>query len=85
MKKDKEEVARLLGPETAAMVGFDQRNPHHCYTVYEHSLRTVEGLQKGCSVLLRTAAFFHDIGKPASAKEKMVAWYFTVMLRDQHK
>ena len=47
MKKDKEEVERLLGPETAAMVGFDQRPPHHCYTLFEHTLRTVEGLPKG--------------------------------------
>ena len=35
MKKDKEEVERLLGPETAAMVGFDQRTPHHCHTLFE--------------------------------------------------
>ena len=69
MKKDKEEVERLLGPETAAMVGFDQRTPHHCYTLFEHVLRTVEGLPKDCPSFLRTAAFFHDIGKPASAKE----------------
>ena len=70
LKKDKEDVAQLLGPETAAMVDFDQRNPHHCYTLFEHAIRTVEGLPKDCPVLLRTAAFFHDVGKPLSAKEK---------------
>ena len=70
LKKDKEDVARLLGHETAAMVDFEQRNPHHCYTLFEHTLRTVEGLPKDCPALLRTAAFFHDIGKPFSAKEK---------------
>ena len=70
MKKDKEDVAQLLGTETAAMVDYDQRNPHHCYTLFEHALRTVEGLPKDCPALLRTAAFFHDIGKPLSAKEK---------------
>ena len=68
--KSKEEIRRLLGDETARMAGYDQHNPHHCYSLLEHSLRTVDFLPENVSCLLRAAAFFHDIGKPASAKEK---------------
>ena len=28
-------------PEMAATVGFDQRNPHHCYDVYTHSIHAL--------------------------------------------
>ena len=67
LKKDKEDVARLLGHETAAMVDFEQRNPHHCYTLFEHAIRTVEGLPKDCSDLLnldsRDTALGYHYGK----------------------
>ena len=52
------------------MVGFDQRNPHHCYDLFIHSLHTVDGIENTSPVLLRVAAFFHDIGKPVVAKKK---------------
>lgn len=69
--KTKEEVLVLLGPETAAMVGFDQRNPHHCYTLFEHCLHAVANLPATASLELKTAAFFHDIGKPVVATERL--------------
>lgn len=55
--------------EAGAMVGFEQKNSHHCYDLYEHTLRTVQGIKKGELSLdwftkLRVAAFFHDIAKP---------------------
>lgn len=69
-------VSILLGEEAAAMVGFNQRNPHHCYDLMEHTLHTVDEINlkvreiKTSVDLLRTAAFFHDIGKPNVAMEK---------------
>lgn len=69
-EKTKEEVCFLLGREASDMVGFEQRNPHHCYDLFLHTLYTVKGLPENCSPLLRTAAFFHDIGKTITAKEK---------------
>lgn len=69
-------VEILLGKDAAKMVGYDQRNPHHCYNLMEHSLRTVQGIninKKSVSTsfeFLQTAAFYHDIGKPIAAKEK---------------
>lgn len=65
-----EGVSELLGKDVAKMVGFDQRNPHHCYDLFKHSLYTVEGLPNTASVLLRVAAFFHDIGKPRVMQQK---------------
>ena len=44
------------------MVGFDQRNRHHCHDVWEHSLRVVAAVPP--ELELRLAALFHDIGKP---------------------
>lgn len=70
LSKSKEEVCELLGAKAGAMVGFEQRNPHHCYDLFAHSIHTVEEIGSDASMLLRTAAFFHDIGKTSVAMEK---------------
>ena len=57
-----EVVAQIL-PELAPAVGFDQRNPHHCYDVYTHSVKAMEGVPP--EPVLRLAALLHDVGKPA--------------------
>ena len=33
-------------PELAPCVGFEQNNPYHCYTVYEHTVRAVASYVK---------------------------------------
>ncbi len=69
-------VEILVGKDAANMVGYDQRNPHHCYNLMEHSLRTVQEINNRRNFvstsleLLQTAAFYHDIGKPIVAKEQ---------------
>lgn len=73
LSKTPEELERELGPEVARMVGFEQKNAHHCYDLWEHTLRTVEGISpEGLTPeefkKLRVAAFFHDIGKPDVSK-----------------
>lgn len=68
--KSNDEIKSLLGEDSSAMVAFDQRNPHHCYDLFMHSLHTVDALDKSSSANLRVAAFFHDIGKPRVAMEK---------------
>jgi len=57
------------------MYGFDQNNPHHCYDLFEHTVRTVEaldcdGLTEDEMRLLKTAALFHDVGKPDTVRKK---------------
>lgn len=68
--KTKDEISVLIGETAAVMVSFDQRNPHHCYDLFLHTLHTVAGIKETAPALLRVAAFFHDIGKPFVAMEK---------------
>lgn len=69
-KRNKSEVRGLLGEEVAQMVNYDQRNPHHCYDLFIHTLHTVQFIGDSAPIDLRVAAFFHDIGKPYVAQEK---------------
>jgi tRNA nucleotidyltransferase (CCA-adding enzyme) len=56
------DVIGVFWPEVLPMVGFDQKNVHHCYDVWEHSLHAVEAVP--ADPILRCAALLHDIGKP---------------------
>ncbi len=57
------EAAVQVLPELGPCVGFDQRNPHHCWDVYTHSVKALE--QVAPVPALRLAALLHDAGKPA--------------------
>lgn len=50
-------------PELTPMFGCAQRNPHHLYDVWEHSIRAAA--QVPADPVLRWAALLHDCGKPA--------------------
>lgn len=58
-------VLGVVLPEILPSVGFSHRNPHHCYDVWEHSVRALAALPKDAA--LRWAMLFHDLGKPAVA------------------
>ena len=49
-------------PELEPMHGFDQKNPHHDYDVYTHTLKAVAAVPP--EPVLRWAALLHDSGKP---------------------
>ena len=49
-------------PELSAAVGFEQNNPHHIYTVYEHIVRCVAAAPRERDI--RLCMLFHDIAKP---------------------
>ena len=57
------DVVGVFWPEILPMVGFDQRNHHHCYDVWEHTLHAVAAVPQ--DPILRCAMLLHDIGKPA--------------------
>ena len=57
------DVIGVFWPEVLPMVGFDQRNYHHCYDVWEHTLHSVAAVPE--DLVLRCAMLLHDIGKPA--------------------
>ncbi len=56
------DVLAVVIPEIAATFDFDQRNPHHCYDVYTHTLHAVAAAPN--DPLVRWAVLLHDIGKP---------------------
>lgn len=49
-------------PEWIDTIEFNQHNKHHCYTVSDHILTSVECVLP--DEITRIALFFHDIGKP---------------------
>ena len=55
------EVVGVFWPEILPMVGFDQRNFHHCYDVWEHTLHALA--QVPGDLVLRCAVLLHDVGK----------------------
>ena len=57
------DVFGVFWPELLAMVGFDQRNRHHCYDVWEHTLHALDAVPG--DLILRCTMLLHDIGKPA--------------------
>lgn len=72
-KMDKAQIEEILGEKIARMVGFEQKNIHHCYDLFGHTLHTIEGIEnKDLSQeelkRLKVAALFHDVGKPDVAK-----------------
>lgn len=58
------DVFGVFWPELLAMVGFDQRNRHHCYDVWEHTLHALAAVLEG-DLVTRCAVLLHDVGKPA--------------------
>lgn len=57
------DVIATIIPEFKNCIGFDQKNPYHVYTVYEHIMRAMDNY-KGDDEIVRLALFLHDIGKP---------------------
>lgn len=58
------DVLAAVLPELVAMKGFEQRTPYHIYDVLEHTAHVVDGVP--AYPLVRWAALFHDMGKPAA-------------------
>lgn len=58
------DVICVFIPELKECIGFEQKNRHHIYDVFEHTLRVVDSIAP--KLELRLAALFHDIGKPSS-------------------
>ena len=56
------DVIGVFIPEILPMIGFCQRNPHHIYDVWEHTVKVISFIP--ANRVLRLSAFFHDIGKP---------------------
>lgn len=56
-------ITAVVLPEFDRCMETDQHNPHHIYTVGEHSVRAMRLIRP--DRVLRTAMLMHDFGKPA--------------------
>lgn len=56
------DVFAAVLPEIIPMFGFDQRNPHHDRSVWEHSVAVMA--HSPSTPVMRWTALLHDIGKP---------------------
>jgi len=54
-------VCEIL-PELGPCVGFDQKNFHHCWDIYTHSVIALNSTPP--LPVVRLAALLHDVGKP---------------------
>lgn len=59
-------ITREFLPEFDACMETEQRTPHHCYTVGEHTLSSL--LHVRGDKVLRLTMLLHDIGKPVVKK-----------------
>lgn len=57
------DVFATIIPQLQPCIGFEQNNPYHQYTVYEHIARSVAAYT-GSDVVVKLALLLHDIGKP---------------------
>lgn len=60
-------ITKVILPEFDRCMETEQNNPHHCYCVGEHILRSMEEIRPDKT--LRLAMLFHDIGKPRTLTE----------------
>ena len=56
-------ITKVILPEWDAMVGVEQKTPHHKYDVAEHTLHALKNVKK--DKILRLTMLFHDMGKPS--------------------
>lgn len=54
-------ITTVILPELDSCMKTEQHNPHHCYTVGEHTLRTMAAIAP--DRVLRLTMLFHDMGK----------------------
>ena len=57
-------ITAVFLPEFDLCMETAQNNPHHCYTVGEHTLKGISLVRR--DKVLRLSMLLHDIGKPAS-------------------
>ena len=70
----KGQLSERISEDFAGMKDYEQNNPHHCYDLLTHSIKTALGIRnddlpRSSFSELRIAALFHDIGKPLVAKQ----------------
>lgn len=60
-------ITGVILPEFDACMETQQRNPHHCYSVGEHIIKSMQKIRS--DKVMRLAMLFHDIGKPKTISQ----------------
>jgi tRNA nucleotidyltransferase (CCA-adding enzyme) len=61
-------------PELIPSLGFEQNNPQHHLDVWEHVLLAVDAsARRGAGIAVRLAALLHDVAKPETYSEELLA------------
>ena len=68
------DILSICIPEIQRCVGFQQNNPHHDRTVWDHTLFAVSVAPK--DIYTRLALLYHDIGKPLCYSEDSGVGHF---------
>jgi len=55
-------ITKVILPEFDKMMETTQETPHHCYTVGEHTVKSLQNIE--ATKVLRLTMLFHDMGKP---------------------
>ena len=73
---DYAEVLSVFIPEIKPCIDFEQHNPYHIYTVWEHIAKSVSVAVP--KKVIRLSMLFHDIGKPRcfSVDEKGIGHFY---------
>lgn len=64
------DVMAVIIPELEPCIGFEQNNPYHKYTVYEHAAWAVNNYL-GNDIAIKLALLLHDIDKPECYTEDL--------------
>lgn len=69
-------ITAVVLPEFDRMMETEQNNPHHCYTVGEHTLHAMQNIE--ADKVLRLSMLFHDVGKPdtLTVDEKGISHFY---------
>ena len=65
-------MTKVFFPEFDKMMETQQNNPHHIYSVGEHTLHSL--IQIRNDKVLRLSMLLHDIGKPESLQKDEAGW-----------
>lgn len=68
------DIISVFIPEIKDSIGFEQKNIHHIFDVYTHSVKAAAACP--FDEKIRLAALFHDIGKPCCYTEDEAGGHF---------
>lgn len=70
-----DDVIATIIPELCPCIGFNQNNPYHQFTIYDHIAHAVASYT-GTDIVTKISLLLHDIGKPLNYTEDEKGGHF---------